>query len=67
MFNTELENRGQVDIGTFIVFIAIVLVAAFAAGVLINPAGFLQSSAQSTGEEGTQKVTDRLDVVSVTG
>ncbi len=67
---TELTNdddRGQVGIGTLIVFIAMVLVAAIAAGVLINTAGFLQSSAEETGQQSSDQVTNRLQLVNAVG
>jgi flagellin-like protein len=64
---SEPEERGQVGIGTLIVFIAMVLVAAIAAGVLINTAGFLQSKSEQTGEQSSQQVTNRLQTVSTTG
>ena len=61
------DERGQVGIGTLIVFIAMVLVAAIAAGVLINTAGFLQTKSEQTGEQSADQVTDRLEPVSKTG
>ena len=61
------EDRGQVGIGTLIVFIAMVLVAAIAAGVLVNTAGFLQATAEDAGQESVDKVTNRVEVVNQHG
>jgi flagellin-like protein len=64
---TSDEDRGQVGIGTLIIFIALVLVAAVAAGVLVNTAGLLQSQAEDTGSDAQAQVSNQIDVVSVTG
>ncbi|WP_435152464.1 archaellin/type IV pilin N-terminal domain-containing protein [Haladaptatus sp. DFWS20] len=64
---TRLDDRGQVGIGTLIVFIAMVLVAAIAAGVLINTAGFLQSKSEQTGQDSSAQVSNCVQVVSTYG
>jgi flagellin-like protein len=59
--------RGQVGIGTLIIFIAMVLVAAVAAGVLVNTSGLLQSQAEDTGADAQAQVSNQIDVVSAAG
>jgi flagellin FlaB len=49
------------------VFIAMVLVAAIAAGVLINTAGFLQTQAENTGTESTEQVSNNINVLGAVG
>ncbi|EMA32401.1 archaellin/type IV pilin N-terminal domain-containing protein [Halobiforma nitratireducens] len=61
------RDRAQVGIGTLILFVAMVLVAAIAAGVLINTAGQLQNQAQATGEQSTAEVANNLDIYTAVG
>lgn len=61
------QKRAEMGVGTLIIFIAMLLVAAIAAGVLIQTAGALQEKALTTGSQARQQISTNLRVVEVSG
>ena len=59
------QKRAEMGVGTLIIFIALLLVAAVAAGVLIQTAGSLQQKALSTGSQATGQISTNAVVVEV--
>lgn len=59
------EKKAAQGIGTLIIFIALILVAAVAAGVLIQTASTLQSKSLDVGRQTQEKVSTDLEVVQV--
>ena len=65
VFNKNSNTKGAQGIGTLIIFIALILVAAVAAGVLIQTASSLQSKSLDVGRQSQEKITTDIEVVQV--
>ncbi|RLF57110.1 MAG: hypothetical protein DRN27_08385 [Thermoplasmata archaeon] len=61
------EDHASVGIGTLIVFIAMILVAAVAASVIIQTSESLQLRAQAVGKQTIREVSSGMQIVDVTG
>ena len=59
------NKKASQGIGTLIIFISMVLVAAVAAGVLIQTSSSLQSKALDVGKQSQERVTTTMDIVKV--
>jgi len=62
-----LSTKAEMGIGTLIIFIALLLVAAIAAGVLIQTSGSLQEKSLTTGQQARGQVATNTKVVEVSG
>lgn len=58
-------RKAEMGIGTLIIFIALLLVAAVAAGVLIQTTGSLQEKALTTGDQARSQISTNAQVVEV--
>jgi flagellin FlaB len=59
------SKKAEMGIGTLIIFIALLLVAAVAAGVLIQTSGSLQERALTTGDQAKGQISTNIRVVEV--
>ena len=62
-YNTN--KKGAQGIGTLIIFITLILVAAVAIGVLIQTASSLQSKSLDVGRQSLEKVTTDIIIIQV--
>jgi archaeal flagellin FlaB len=61
------NKRAEMGVGTLIIFIAMLLVAAVAAGVLIQTAGSLQEKSLSTGQQARSQISTNARIIEVSG
>lgn len=61
------DKRGEMGVGTMIIFIAMILVAAVAASVLISTANSVREQAQSTGEDAIANVASGFIIQGIVG
>jgi flagellin-like protein len=59
------NKKAEMGVGTLIIFIAMLLVAAVAAGVLIQTAGSLQEKSLSTGQQARAQISTNARVIEV--
>ncbi len=63
----KYQKKAEMGVGTLIVFIAMLLVAAVAAGVLLQTAGSLQEKSLSTGQQAKGQISTNSRVIEVSG
>jgi flagellin-like protein len=60
-----MSKRAEMGVGTLIVFIAMLLVAAVAAGVLISTASSLQEKSLATGQQAKSQISTNAEVIEI--
>jgi flagellin FlaB len=66
-FAWQNKKKGTIGIGTLIVFIALVLVAAIASAVILKTAYSLKDAAEATGHATVQEVSGGIKVLDIVG
>ena len=66
-FAWNKKKLGTIGIGTLIVFIALVLVAAIASAVILKTAYSLKDTAEATGHAATSEVSGGIKIMDITG
>ena len=59
------KNRGEMGVGTLIIFIAMILISAIAAGVLLQTGSYLQEKSLSSGRQSRSEVSTNVKAIEV--